>query len=153
MVIKDAICDKVAVLKLFKKIFLPPLLGLLAGEAGLVFYLVILNVIEPIIDPSPQALLLAVLFASIMVVPPFLTFFMVHCLAVVLERILNQEWGLAWWGVGVMVGITSGVIHYLDLTASVPTGRLWPLLVMDCFVGGCLGLVAGTAQWWMYSKR
>jgi len=144
---------KSSVSKLFKKIFLPPLLGLLAVEAGLVFYMVILNVIEPIIDPTLQALQLAVLFSSIMVVPPFLTFFIVHCLAAILERILNQEWGFAWWGVGLMAGTTSGVIDYLNLTSSVPTGPLWPLLVMDCFVSGCLGLVTGTLQRWRFSRR
>jgi len=153
MVINDVSCVKSTVSNLIKKIFLPPLMGLMAGEGGLVLYLVILNGIEPIIDPGPQALLLAALFASIVVLPPFLTFFMIHCFVVVLERILNQEWRLAWLGVGVMVGITSGVIHYLDLTASIPVERLWPLLVMDCFVGGCIGLGAGTAQWWMFSKR
>ena len=147
MIIMDDIHSKRTITKLLKKIFLPPLLALLVGEVGLVFYLVILNVTEPIIDPSWGALLSAALFASIVVVPSFTTFFLIHCLAVILERILNQEWGKAWWGVGMMVGITSGVIHYLDLTASLPDGRLWPLLVMNGLVGLMLGLVTGAVQW------
>jgi hypothetical protein len=150
MVIVD---NKRTLLRLIKKIFLPPLLGLLAGEFALVFYLMILNVIDPLIESGLQALLLAALFASIVVLPIFPVFFMVHYLAVVLERILNREWGFAWLGWGVIVGINSGLIHFLDLTGSFPAGRHWLVLVAHYVVGGWLGLVTGAAQWWLYSRE
>jgi hypothetical protein len=140
-------------MKMVWKYLAPPLLSALAAEAGLVIYLAIVNTIEPIMEHGFGALWVGILFAAVVVMTPAMYFFFIHTGLVTFEWILKADWRWHWMVIGPLAGLITGWIVHLDLTAKVPDGMLWPIIVMHSTVGGVMGITSGGIQWWINGRE